>query len=92
MHHIVPSRRLVAHFCPGTAPASPPPPTLPRYIVQLVEVVRDAEHIYIVMELLNGGELFERILQRDRYTEADACASRAPNRLNGSHSASCELS
>lgn len=44
-----------------------------RNIVNLIEVMRDAAYTYIVMELLEGGELFERIRASDRFTEDEAC-------------------
>jgi len=31
-----------------------------------------ARHVYIVMELLQGGELFDRIVERGKYSEKDA--------------------
>lgn len=42
-------------------------------IVKLIEVMRDAAYTYIIMELLEGGELFERIRSSDRFTEQEAC-------------------
>ena len=30
-------------------------------------------HIYLVLELLNGGELFDRIMRKGQYSEMDAC-------------------
>ncbi len=36
------------------------------------EVSEDEEHVYLYMELLEGGELFSRITQRRQYTEKDA--------------------
>lgn len=43
-------------------------------VVQLVDVCRDARHVYLVTELLAGGELFERIKRRSRFSEAEARA------------------
>jgi hypothetical protein len=43
------------------------------YIVQLVDVfVHHGIAMYLVMELVAGGDLFERIVQQERYTEVDA--------------------
>lgn len=41
-------------------------------IVNLHEELRDEQHTYLVMELLSGGELFERIRECRRFTERDA--------------------
>jgi len=43
-----------------------------KNVVQLVETFEDADHVYIVMELCSGGELFDRIIQKGHYSEADA--------------------
>lgn len=41
-------------------------------IVKLYDVLQDDLHTYIIMELLSGGELFERIRQRVQFTEREA--------------------
>eukprot|EP00298_Acanthocystis_sp_HF-20_P012315 c19829_g4_i2.p1 GENE.c19829_g4_i2~~c19829_g4_i2.p1 ORF type:complete len:356 (-),score=102.97 c19829_g4_i2:18-1034(-) len=41
-------------------------------VVKLREVVTTQRYFVIVMELLNGGELFDRIVSRDKYNENDA--------------------
>lgn len=41
-------------------------------IVEMYEVCEDCENVYLVMELLAGGELFQRIAERGQYTERDA--------------------
>lgn len=38
----------------------------------MVDVCRDSRHVYIVMELLTGGELFERIKRKKVFTENEA--------------------
>lgn len=43
-----------------------------NHIVQLVDIFREPRRIAIVMEYLAGGELFERIIARERYSEIDA--------------------
>ncbi|CAD7083225.1 unnamed protein product [Hermetia illucens] len=41
-------------------------------IVKLIEVLRDNENTYIVMEYLSGGELLDRIRESSRFTEDEA--------------------
>ncbi|CAM9777421.1 unnamed protein product [Chrysoparadoxa australica] len=43
-------------------------------IIQLGEVIQGPDHIYIVMELVHGGDLFDRIIDKGRYNEPDAAA------------------
>jgi len=41
-------------------------------IVQLREVLQSSKHIYIVLELITGGELFDRIVKEKRFEESTA--------------------
>eukprot|EP01102_Stenamoeba_stenopodia_P017599 TRINITY_DN6335_c0_g1_i2.p1 TRINITY_DN6335_c0_g1~~TRINITY_DN6335_c0_g1_i2.p1 ORF type:complete len:519 (-),score=135.08 TRINITY_DN6335_c0_g1_i2:10-1566(-) len=41
-------------------------------IIHLEEVFETADHFYLMMEKLEGGELFEQILLLDHYSERDA--------------------
>ena len=41
-------------------------------VVTLVEVLMDQCHTYIITELLKGGELFQRIKRKRKFTEAEA--------------------
>lgn len=41
-------------------------------IVQLLETFEDKHKVYLIMELVTGGELFDRIVQKGSYTEKDA--------------------
>ncbi|XP_038115259.1 ribosomal protein S6 kinase alpha-5 [Culex quinquefasciatus] len=41
-------------------------------VVKFVEVLKDSHHIYLVLELLNGGELLRRINQTRSFTESQA--------------------
>ena len=38
-------------------------------IIKLHEVYEGEHHIYLVLELLKGGELFDRIIQAGHYSE-----------------------
>lgn len=41
-------------------------------IVKLHEIFRDKKNIYLVTELCTGGELFDEITAREKFTEGDA--------------------
>lgn len=41
-------------------------------VVKFVEVLKDSHHIYLVLELLDGGELLRRINQTRSFTESQA--------------------
>lgn len=38
-------------------------------ILHLYEIFEDEQHVYIVMELINGSELFDRIVDKGYYSE-----------------------
>jgi len=41
-------------------------------VINLYDLFDTSEHLYMVMELVTGGELFERIVEREQYSEEDA--------------------
>ena len=41
-------------------------------IIKLYDVYEDSRNLHLVTELCTGGELFDRIISRGHYTEADA--------------------
>lgn len=41
-------------------------------IVQFKDFFEEKEQYYLVIELLEGGELFDRIVEKEFYTEAEA--------------------
>ncbi|GMH34700.1 hypothetical protein BSKO_02561 [Bryopsis sp. KO-2023] len=43
-----------------------------KNIVTLQEFFTDATHVYLIFELLGGGELLDAVLERGQYSEADA--------------------
>ena len=47
-------------------------------IVKLFDVFQDSTHWYLVLEYMTGGELFDRIVQKEHYTEDEARAVLLP--------------
>jgi calcium/calmodulin-dependent protein kinase I len=43
-----------------------------RNVIKLLDLFDTADYLYLVMELVTGGELFDRIVERESYSEADA--------------------
>nr|CAB3461124.1 unnamed protein product [Digitaria exilis] len=43
-------------------------------VIGLHDVYEDANGVHLILELCSGGELFDRIVGRDRYSEFDAAA------------------
>jgi calcium/calmodulin-dependent protein kinase I len=41
-------------------------------IVKLIDIFEDERHVCLVMELLLGGELFDQIIEKDKFSEYDA--------------------
>jgi calcium/calmodulin-dependent protein kinase I len=41
-------------------------------IVGCIDNFEDAEHFYVILDLMQGGELFDRIVQKAHYNEAEA--------------------
>lgn len=46
-----------------------------KFIVKVKEVFSSRKYVYIVMELCTGGELFDRIVSKDHYSEKAAKAA-----------------
>lgn len=42
------------------------------YVVQLLDFYEEPEFFYLVMDYMVGGDVFDRILKKSKYTEADA--------------------
>ncbi len=42
------------------------------HVVKLHDFLEEVSHFYLVMELMGGGDLFERIVTKEMYTEKDA--------------------
>jgi calcium/calmodulin-dependent protein kinase I len=47
-------------------------------IVKLHEIYEDKEFFYMIFELMQGGELFERIVDKDHYSEKEASEALNP--------------
>ena len=41
-------------------------------VVQFIEIVEDSRAYYVLMELVRGGELFDQIVAKGRFTEEEA--------------------
>jgi len=41
-------------------------------IIKLYEAFEDAKNIYLVMEVCDGGELFDRIIDKGNFSESEA--------------------
>lgn len=41
-------------------------------IVKALDFFEESDHFYLVLEYLEGGELFERLVEKEVYTEAEA--------------------
>ncbi|EGG24005.1 putative protein serine/threonine kinase [Cavenderia fasciculata] len=44
-----------------------------KNIIQLIEVFDSQDYLFLVLELVRGGELFDKIVDRGQYSERDAC-------------------
>lgn len=44
-------------------------------IIQLKEIFETESHLYMVLELVTGGELFERVVEKGYYSEKDAACA-----------------
>jgi len=42
------------------------------HILPLIEVFENVDNIYLILELVTGGELFDRIVEKGNYSERDA--------------------
>ncbi|KAI2514214.1 serine/threonine kinase [Fragilaria crotonensis] len=43
-----------------------------RHVVQLLDFFEEKDYFYMVMEYMRGGDVFDRIVERNHYTEKDA--------------------
>mmetsp|Transcript_33564 Transcript_33564/g.38568 ORF Transcript_33564/g.38568 Transcript_33564/m.38568 type:complete len:127 (+) Transcript_33564:45-425(+) len=47
-------------------------------VVKMVEVFDEEDFMYIVLELMTGGELFDRIVEKESYSEKEAADTIRP--------------
>jgi serine/threonine protein kinase len=47
-------------------------------VVKLYEIFEDEENIYLILELMTGGELFERLVDQEHYSEKQAADTIRP--------------
>ena len=47
-------------------------------VVKLIEIYDEGAVLYLVMELMSGGELFDRIVEKEAYSEKEAAMTIKP--------------
>lgn len=47
-------------------------------VVKMIEVFDEEDFLYIVLELMTGGELFDRIVEKESYSEKEAADTIRP--------------
>ncbi|KAL3924341.1 MAG: hypothetical protein SGILL_001108 [Bacillariaceae sp.] len=43
-----------------------------EYVVQLLDFYEEPDYFYLVMDYMGGGDVFDRVLKKSKYTESDA--------------------
>jgi calcium/calmodulin-dependent protein kinase I len=47
-------------------------------VVKLVDLYDNGDCFYLVLEYMQGGELFDRIVEKEAYSEREACETIKP--------------
>ena len=47
-------------------------------VVKLYEIFEDEDNIYLILELMTGGELFDRVVDKEHYSEKEAADTIRP--------------
>ena len=47
-------------------------------MVKLYEIYEDEDNIYLILELMTGGELFDRVVDKEHYSEKEAADTIRP--------------
>ena len=47
-------------------------------MVKLYEIFEDEDNIYLILELMTGGELFDRVVDKEHYSEKEAADTIRP--------------
>jgi calcium/calmodulin-dependent protein kinase I len=47
-------------------------------VVKLIDIFDNSDAMYLILEYMAGGELFDRIVEKEQYTELEAATTIAP--------------
>lgn len=47
-------------------------------MLKLYEIFEDESYIYLILELMTGGELFDRVVDKEHYSEKEAADTIRP--------------
>ena len=47
-------------------------------VVKLIDIFDNPDAMYLILEYMAGGELFDRIVEKEQYTELEAATTIAP--------------
>jgi calcium/calmodulin-dependent protein kinase I len=47
-------------------------------VVKLIDIFDNSDAMYLILEYMAGGELFDRIVEKEQYTELEAATTIGP--------------